>query len=70
MRTDTLRAEHGIVVPPNSVAHMAEALRAMAAPETRRSYGAKAAQRARAYGAVVAKDRYWAVLRDAMAAKR
>ena len=67
---DTLAAAHGIVVPPNSVAHMAQALRAMTDPERRRLYGAKAAQRARAYGAGVAKDRYWAVLREAMAAKR
>lgn len=67
---DTLRAAHGLVVPPNSSTHMADALRAMGDPELRRSYGAKAAARARAYGAAVAKSRYWAVLREAMAAKR
>ena len=67
---DTLLAAHGVVVPPNSATHMAEALRAMADPELRRSYGAKAAKRARDYGAGVAKDRYWSVLRAAIAAKR
>jgi glycosyltransferase involved in cell wall biosynthesis len=68
--TDLTLAAHGIVVPPNAVTSMAQALRAMADPALRQSYGAKAATRARLYGAVVAKDRYWAVLREAMAAKR
>lgn len=68
--TDVLLAPHGIVVPPNSQLQMAEALRAMADPEVRRNYGLRAAERARAYGATVAKDRYWAVLREAMSAKR
>jgi glycosyltransferase involved in cell wall biosynthesis len=67
---DTTFAAHGVVVPPNSASYMAGALRAMADPELRRSYSVKAAARARAYGAAVAKDRYWAVLREAMAAKR
>jgi glycosyltransferase involved in cell wall biosynthesis len=68
--TDLTLAAHGIVVPPNAVTSMAQALRAMADPALRQSYGAKAATRARLYGAVVAKDRYWAVLREAMAEKR
>lgn len=66
---DTIAAAHGIVVPPNSVGHMTNALRTLGHPELRREYSAKAAQRARAYGAAVAKERYWTVLREAMAAK-
>ena len=59
-------APHGVIVPPNSIEDMTEALRAMAAPEQRLDYGARAAARARAFGAAAAKDRYWDVLRAAM----
>ncbi len=63
-------AKHGVLTPTDSVDAMAEALNAMCDPERRRAYGEKAALRARAYDAVVAKDRYWAVLREAMSKAR
>lgn len=59
-------AEHGVIVPPNSPALMAEALRAMCDPERRQAYGKKATARVRAFGPDVAKDRYWDVVRTAM----
>jgi N-acetylgalactosamine-N,N'-diacetylbacillosaminyl-diphospho-undecaprenol 4-alpha-N-acetylgalactosaminyltransferase len=60
-------AAHGLLTPPNDVAAMSEALRAMADPALRKSYGAKAAARAAAFGAVPMKDRYWDVIRSVMA---
>lgn len=63
-------APHGIIIPPNDVAAMVEALRRMNDAELRRAYGLKAAARARAFSAMAAKDRYWAVIRDAMAERR
>jgi hypothetical protein len=60
-------AAHGVLTPPNDVAAMSEALRAMADLALRKSYGAKAAARATAFGAVPMKDRYWDVIRSVMA---
>ncbi|HET6620838.1 MAG TPA: glycosyltransferase [Dongiaceae bacterium] len=57
-------AQHGILVPLDDVAAMAEALRAMADPERRRAYGARAPMRAADFGVARAKDAYWAVIRD------
>lgn len=62
------RAPHGIIVPPNDPEAMASALVAMKDPALRATYAEKAAARAMAYGAVTAKDRYWAVIRAALAA--
>jgi N-acetylgalactosamine-N,N'-diacetylbacillosaminyl-diphospho-undecaprenol 4-alpha-N-acetylgalactosaminyltransferase len=56
-------APHGILVPPNDPAAMAEALRAMQDPELRRTYGEKAARRAADFGVRRAKDAYWDVIR-------
>jgi N-acetylgalactosamine-N,N'-diacetylbacillosaminyl-diphospho-undecaprenol 4-alpha-N-acetylgalactosaminyltransferase len=60
-------AQHGVVVPEDAPEAMAEALRAMQDPKLREDYGKKAAQRALAYGATRAKDRYWDVIRAALA---
>lgn len=54
------RAEHGLLVPPNDGASMAEAIRVMADPAVRAAYGAKAVARAEYYGVKRAKDLYWA----------
>ncbi len=58
-------AQHGVLTPPNDIAAMAEALRAMTA-ERRLEYGARAAARARAYGPEIAARRYWDVLEAAI----
>ncbi len=63
-------AAHGVIVPPDSAIDMAEALRAMADPERRRVYGEKATARARDFSPAIAKDRYWDVIRSAMARRR
>lgn len=65
--TGLTHAPHGVIVPPNDVAAMAAALTAMRDAARRDAYAAKAAQRALAFGAITAKDRYWAVIRDALA---
>lgn len=57
-------AQHGVLTPPNDVAAMSEALRAMTT-DRRAHYGARAAARARAYGPEIAAERYWRVLEDA-----
>jgi glycosyltransferase involved in cell wall biosynthesis len=64
------QAPHGIIVPPNDAEAMSAALTAMNDPARRAAYAEKAAARALAYGAVTAKDRYWAVIRDALTAGR
>ena len=60
-------ARHGVLVPPNDPAALAEALRAMQDPERRRTYGEKAARRAADFGVQRAKDAYWNVIREAAA---
>jgi glycosyltransferase involved in cell wall biosynthesis len=60
-------APHGVIVPPNAPGAMADALHAMSDNAKRAQYAAKAHARARDFGAVVAKDRYWDVLRAALA---
>jgi N-acetylgalactosamine-N,N'-diacetylbacillosaminyl-diphospho-undecaprenol 4-alpha-N-acetylgalactosaminyltransferase len=60
-------APHGILTPENDVASMAGALRAMDDEVRRRAYAQKALARAEAYGVAVAKDRYWAVIRETLA---
>jgi glycosyltransferase involved in cell wall biosynthesis len=61
-------APHGLIVPTDSVERMTDALCAMEEdPERRRGYGEKAAIRARAFSAKAAKDRYWEVVRAALA---
>ncbi|MBI1188585.1 MAG: glycosyltransferase [Alphaproteobacteria bacterium] len=62
-------APHGILTPENDVASMAGALRAMDDAVRRRAYAQKAVARAEAYGAAVAKDRYWRVIRETLAAR-
>jgi glycosyltransferase involved in cell wall biosynthesis len=62
-------APYGVVVPPNDADAMATALVAMRDPARRAAYAEKAAARALAFGANTAKDRYWAVIRDALAAR-
>lgn len=56
-------APHGILVPTNDSAAMAEALRTLDSPVRRRIYGEKAARRAADYGVARAKDAYWSVIR-------
>jgi len=63
-------APHGILTPENDAPAMAGALRAMDDEVRRRAYAQKAVKRAEAYGAVVAKDRYWTVIRAALAARK
>jgi glycosyltransferase involved in cell wall biosynthesis len=55
-------AEHGILVPPDDAAAMAEALRAMADPERRRLYGERSPKRAADFGVARARDAYWSVI--------
>ena len=57
-------AQHGILVPLDDAAAMAEALCAMTDPERRRAYGERAPKRAADFGVSRAKDAYWAVIRD------
>jgi N-acetylgalactosamine-N,N'-diacetylbacillosaminyl-diphospho-undecaprenol 4-alpha-N-acetylgalactosaminyltransferase len=64
--SDLTFAPHGVLVPPDSPVRMADALRAMEDSGRRRDYAAKAAERALAFSAAAAKDRYWEVLRAAM----
>jgi N-acetylgalactosamine-N,N'-diacetylbacillosaminyl-diphospho-undecaprenol 4-alpha-N-acetylgalactosaminyltransferase len=61
-------AEHGILVAPDDPDAMAQALRAMAEPERRRQYAARAPRRAADFGVARAKDAYWAVIRAQAAA--
>src|SRR5687768_3659478 len=61
-------APHGILVAPNDPDAMAEALRAMADPDRRRGYAERAPKRAADFGVARAKDAYWAVIREAVAA--
>jgi glycosyltransferase involved in cell wall biosynthesis len=56
-------AQYGVLVPPNDSASMAEAITAMADPQRRRDFGAKAAARAEYYSVGRAKDLYWQELR-------
>jgi N-acetylgalactosamine-N,N'-diacetylbacillosaminyl-diphospho-undecaprenol 4-alpha-N-acetylgalactosaminyltransferase len=56
-------AQHGILVQPDDPAAMAEALRAMADPDRRRTYGEKAPRRAADFGVTRAKDAYWSIIR-------
>jgi N-acetylgalactosamine-N,N'-diacetylbacillosaminyl-diphospho-undecaprenol 4-alpha-N-acetylgalactosaminyltransferase len=63
-------APHGVIVPANAADAMAEALTAMADPERRALYGAKAAARAATYSVDQAKERYWGVIRDVLAEAR
>lgn len=60
-------ARHGILVDPNAVEQMSEAISRMRDPEVRRTYGAKAAVRAQIYSPESVKDRYWAVIREVLA---
>ncbi len=64
--TDLTFAAHGVLTPVGSVERMAEALSAMADPERRRHYSERGPLRVEAYSAKAAKDRYWAVIRDAL----
>lgn len=57
------QAPHGLLVPPNDAAALAEALRILQDPERRRAYGEKAARRAADFGVRRAKDAYWEVIR-------
>lgn len=59
-------AQHGILVPPNDSAALAEALRALQEPERRRAYGERAVRRAAEFGVARAKTAYWDVIREAM----
>lgn len=59
-------AHHGVLVDTDSAEQMAEAIARMQDPEVRQTYGAKAAERARAYSPESAKDRYWSVLREVL----
>jgi len=60
-------AQHGVLTPTNDVASMAEALRLMADSARRADYGERAAARARTYSPEAAAERYWRVMREAMA---
>lgn len=66
--SDLTFAPHGVLTPVGSVERMADALRAMQDPEMRRSYGEKAAVRARSFDATGSKNQYWDVIRSAMQA--
>lgn len=68
--TDLTFAPHGVLTPVGSVERLAEAMRAMQDPEMRRSYGERAAVRARSFGATASKDEYWGVIRSAIEAGR
>ena len=57
-------AEHGILVPPNDPAAMAQALRAMGEPERRLVYRERTPKRAAEYGVARARDAYWSVIRS------
>ncbi len=59
---------HGVIVAPNDPHQMADALRKMNDEGLRKSYGERAALRARAFSAAAAKDRYWAVIREVLSA--
>jgi glycosyltransferase involved in cell wall biosynthesis len=59
-------ARHGVLVDAYSTEQMAQALDRMRDGEVRRTYGAKAAERARVYSPESVKDRYWSVLREAL----
>jgi glycosyltransferase involved in cell wall biosynthesis len=61
-------APHGILVEPNNVDAMAEALRAMADLARRQSYAERAPQRAAEFGVARAKAAYWSIIREAAAA--
>lgn len=63
-------AEHGVIVPANDAAAMAEALTAMRDHARRADYARRAEARALAYGAAKAKDRYWDVIRGVLGAGR
>jgi N-acetylgalactosamine-N,N'-diacetylbacillosaminyl-diphospho-undecaprenol 4-alpha-N-acetylgalactosaminyltransferase len=65
-----LFAPHGILVPPDDPAALAEALRAMMDPERRQAYGERAPERAADFGVARARDAYWAVIRDQAPAHR
>lgn len=59
-----MQAAHGILVSPDNVEDMAAGLRAMADPDRRRAYAAKAARRAADFSVARAKDAYWDVLKE------
>jgi glycosyltransferase involved in cell wall biosynthesis len=61
-------APYGVLTPPNEIAPMAEAIKAMQDSRRRADYGAKGAERAKAFSPLAAKDKYWSVIRDALAA--
>lgn len=65
--TELTFAAHGVIVPPNAPQLMSEALRAMEDAQRRCDYAARAAARALAFTPRAAKERYWEVLRAALA---
>jgi N-acetylgalactosamine-N,N'-diacetylbacillosaminyl-diphospho-undecaprenol 4-alpha-N-acetylgalactosaminyltransferase len=68
--TGVTRARHGMLAPVGDVEGMAQALRAMAEPGIRKTYGERAAARARDFCAEAAKDAYWRVMRETLAARQ
>lgn len=65
-----VRGEYGILTPPRSAEHLAEALRTMQDDRVRRGYSAQAALRAEDFRVERAKARYWAVIGEALADRR
>lgn len=61
-------AAHGVLTPPNDVEAMTKALDAMLDEHVRADYARRALARAEAYGAGIAKDAYWNVIRQALPA--
>jgi N-acetylgalactosamine-N,N'-diacetylbacillosaminyl-diphospho-undecaprenol 4-alpha-N-acetylgalactosaminyltransferase len=59
-------APYGVLVPPNEIEPMAEAIKALCDPQRSGAYAAVGAKRAGEFGAAAAKDRYWEVIRDAI----
>jgi glycosyltransferase involved in cell wall biosynthesis len=61
------RAAHGLIVSTDAPGEMAEALRLMQDPALRQAYAEKAGARVVEYGVEKAKNRYWDVVRAALA---
>jgi len=59
-------APYGVLTPTFDIGAMAEAIRAMQDRERCASYGAKGAERAKAFSAAAGKDKYWGVIRDVL----